>query len=157
VIELGSREADVKPRILVVDDQPDIRQLLRNVLQHRGYDVMTAEGASAALEILKLDAMPDVILLDVQMPHVDGWGALSAIRDEYGYEGPRIVMCTVKSHPRDLIHGWTSGCDGYIWKPFDMARLTDEIEQVLKRGYTERAKVRRTAIGEAQMLLRQIS
>jgi DNA-binding response OmpR family regulator len=66
-------------------------------------------------------------------------------------------MCTVKSHPRDLIHGWTSGCDGYIWKPFDMARLTDEIEHVLRRGYTERAKVRRTAIGEAQMLLRQIS
>ena len=157
MVKLETREADVKPRILVVDDQPDIRKLLRTVLNRRGFDVMTAEGGPEALEILKLDAIPDLILLDVQMPRMDGWDTLSAIRDEYGYEGPRIVMCTVKSHPRDLIHGWTSGCDGYIWKPFDMGRLTEEIEQVLKRGYTERAKVRRTAIGEAQMLLRQIS
>jgi DNA-binding response OmpR family regulator len=157
VIELEPREADVKPRILVVDDQPDIRLLLRNVLQRRSYDVVTAEGGPEALEILKFDAMPDLILLDVQMPKMDGWDTLAAIRDAYAYEGPRIVMCTVKSHPRDLIRGWTSGCDGYIWKPFDMRRLTDEIEEVLKRGYTERAQVRRTAIGEAQMLLRQIS
>lgn len=147
----------MKPRILVVDDQADIRKLLRTVLQRKGYDVTTAESGSEALEVLKLDAMPDLILLDVQMPKMDGWGTLDAIRHEYGYEGPRVVMCTVKSHPRDLIHGWTSGCDGYIWKPFDMGRLTVEIDQVLNRGYTERARVRRTAIGEAQMLLRQIS
>jgi DNA-binding response OmpR family regulator len=145
------------PRILVVDDQPDIRKLLKTVLQRKAYDVATAASGSEALQILRLDAMPDLILLDVQMPKMDGWDTLAAIRQEYGYEGPRIVMCTVKSHPRDLIHGWTSGCDGYIWKPFDMGRLTEEIEHVLGRGYTERARVRRTAIGEAQMLLRQIS
>ncbi len=144
---MGTRQAERKARILVVDDQPDIRKLLRTVLNRRGYDVMTAEGGPKLLEILKLDTAPDLILLDAQTPRMDGWGALQAIRDEYGNEGPRIVMCTVKSHPRDLIHGWTSGCDGYIWKPFDKGRLIDEIAQVLKRGYTERAKIRCTASG----------
>ena len=147
----------MQSRILVVDDQADIRKLLRTVLSRKGFGVTTAASGPDALEVLKLDAMPDLILLDVQMPKMDGWDTLDAIRREYGYEGPRVVMCTVKSHPRDLIHGWTSGCDGYIWKPFDLGRLIEEIDQVLERGYTERARVRRTAIGEAQMLLRQIS
>jgi CheY-like chemotaxis protein len=115
---MTSRTAEPTSRVLVVGDQPDIRKLLKTVLQRRGYEVMTAEGGPEALEVLKLDAMPDLILLDVQMPKMDGWETLNAIREEYGYEGPRVVMCTVKSHPRDLIH---------------------------------------QAIGEAQMLLRQIS
>jgi DNA-binding response OmpR family regulator len=66
-------------------------------------------------------------------------------------------MCTVKGHPRDLIHGWSTGCDGYIWKPFDVQLLVDEIEHVLDRSALERARVRRSAIGEAQVLLRSIS
>ncbi len=147
----------MKPRILVVDDQSDIQHLLRTVLHRQGYEVSTAVSGPDALDVLKLDAMPDLIVLDVQMPEMDGWETLRAIRNEYGYDGPRVVMCTVKSHPRDLIHGWTSGCDGYIWKPFDLERLTEEIEQVLNRGHTERARARRAAIGEAQMLLKQIS
>jgi two-component system KDP operon response regulator KdpE len=144
-------------RILVVDDQPDVRDLLKTVLSMRGFDVATAEGGPEALELLQLDAMPDLILLDVQMPQMDGWDTLSAIRSNYGYEGPRVVMCTVKGHPRDLIHGWSTGCDGYIWKPFDVQLLVDEIEHVLDRSALERARVRRSAIGEAQVLLRSIS
>jgi DNA-binding response OmpR family regulator len=147
----------MKHRILVVDDQPDIRELLRTVLEIKGFEVAVAESGPEALEVLRLDAEPDLILLDVQMPDMDGWDTLAAIRTRYGYEGPRIVMCTVKGHPRDLIHGWTSGCDGYVWKPFDIKLLVEEIVQVLNRGHGERSRVRRTAIGEAQMLLRSIS
>ena len=144
-------------RILVIDDQADIRELLDAVLQIKGYAVTTAPGGPQALELLDQAPAPDLILLDVQMPDMDGWDTLVAIRERFGEAGPRVVMCTVKGHPRDLIHGWASGCDGYIWKPFDMKLLVDEINQVLNRSESERGRVRRTAIGEAQMLLRTIT
>jgi DNA-binding response OmpR family regulator len=144
-------------RILVVDDQPDIRELLDAVLQIKGFSVTTATGGPQALELLADPPPPDLILLDVQMPEMDGWDTLTAIRQRFGDEGPSVVMCTVKGHPRDLIHGWASGCDGYIWKPFDMKLLVDEVESVLARNTQDRARVRRTAIGEAQMLLRSLS
>jgi DNA-binding response OmpR family regulator len=119
--------------------------------------VSTANGGTSALKQLGEGTMPDLVLLDVQMPDMDGWDTLARIRDRFGDDGPRIVMCTVKGHPRDLIHGWSKGCDGYIWKPFDMRVLVDEITRVIERHPADRAQARRTAIGEAQLLLRSIS
>ena len=144
-------------RVLVVDDQADIRELLETILTIKGFEVATAEGGTTALQLLSNGERPDLVLLDVQMPDLDGWDTLAHIRDRYGDDGPRVVMCTVKGHPRDLIHGWSQGCDGYIWKPFDMKLLVDEITRVLERRPADRARARRTAIGEAQLLLRSIS
>jgi DNA-binding response OmpR family regulator len=146
-----------KPRILVVDDQADIRQLLKTLLEVKGYFVDVAAGGRHALDALEALNTPDLVLLDVQMPDMDGWDTLVRIKERFGDRGPRVVMCTVKGHPRDLIHGWASGCDGYVWKPFDMHLLIDEIEHVLARPAAELARVRRTAIGEAQMLLRNLA
>lgn len=144
-------------RVLVIDDQEDIRELLNAVLTLQGFDVLMASGGPRALDMLDAGTMPDLILLDVQMPDMDGWETLRSIRRRFGDDGPRVVMCTVKGHPRDLVHGWTSGCDGYIWKPFDMRALVDEIDAVLDRRQGDRVRVRRTAIGEAQMLLKALS
>jgi DNA-binding response OmpR family regulator len=66
-------------------------------------------------------------------------------------------MCTVKGHPRDLVHGWSLGCDGYIWKPFDLGLVINEVNEVLQRSSLDRLRIRREAIGEAQMLLRSMS
>jgi DNA-binding response OmpR family regulator len=142
-------------RILVVDDQPDIRGLLRAILELQGHVVSTAANGGAAIDMLRSDdTLPDLVLLDVQMPDIDGWDTLTTIRSLFGDFGPRVIMCTVKGAPRDLLHGWMLGCDGYIWKPFDMKLLVGEIERVLERGLGERARVRRNAIAEAQMLVR---
>jgi DNA-binding response OmpR family regulator len=149
----------VTGRVLVVDDQPDIRELLDMVLQIKGYDVTTVGGGPEALGLLArgdIRGGPDLVLLDVQMPDMDGWDTLTEIRERFGEAGPRVVMCTVKGHPRDLIRGWTSGCDGYIWKPFDTALLVDEVSRVIARTAEERLRIRRTAVGEAQLLLRSI-
>src|SRR5437879_4377229 len=143
-------------KILVVDDQPDIRDLLKTILTLRDFDVEEVSGGPQALE--KIEArMPDLVLLDVQMPEMDGWDTLSAIRDRFGEFGPRVVMCTVKGHPRDLIHGWATGCDGYIWKPFDLTGLVNEVKAVLERSPADRARARRTAIGEAEAMLRAVT
>jgi DNA-binding response OmpR family regulator len=141
-------------RIWVVDDQPDIRELVKAILSLRDHDVTTVPSGIEALERLTTDEHPDLIVLDVQMPQIDGWDTLSEVRLRYGDFGPRVVMCTVKGHPRDLLHGWTLGCDGYVWKPFDLKLLTNEVSTILSRDDVERARVRRTAIGEVRMLLR---
>lgn len=140
--------------IWVVDDQPDIRELLKAILGLRGHDVRLVAGGVEALELLAAHEHPELVVLDVQMPEIDGWDTLSEIRLRYGDFGPRVVMCTVKGHPRDLLHGWTLGCDGYVWKPFDLKLLTAEVAAVLARDNAERTRVRRTAIGEARLLLR---
>lgn len=141
-------------RILVVDDQPDIRELLKAILTLRDYEVDTAPGGVEALTRLSDAEHPDLVVLDVQMPDMDGWDTLSEIRLRYGEFGPRVVICTVKGHPRDLLHGWTLGCDGYVWKPFDLKLLVDEVSSVLDRDAQDRANIRRQAIGETRMMLR---
>lgn len=141
-------------RILVVDDQPDIRELLKAILVLRNYAVDAASSGVEALEHLQNLEHPGLIVLDVQMPEMDGWDTLSEIRLRYGEFGPRVVICTVKGHPRDLLHGWTLGCDGYVWKPFDLKLLVDEVGTVLRRDPMERSHIRQQAIGETRMMLR---
>jgi DNA-binding response OmpR family regulator len=99
----------------------------------------------------------DLLLLDVQMPQMDGWDTLAAIRDRFGNLGPRVVLCTVKGHPRDLIHGWALGCDGYVWKPFDLSALMSEVDAVIGRRPAERLRTRRNAIAEAETMLRAVT
>jgi two-component system, OmpR family, response regulator len=141
------------PSILVVDDQPDIRDLLLTLLKVRKYEVELAASGCLALTYLNAcNELPDLILLDVQMPEMDGWVTLEQIRHRFGEFGPPVVMCTVKGHANDLLRGWTLGCDGYIWKPFDLKVLVEQIESVLSRTQPERKGTRRNAISEAQLL-----
>lgn len=140
--------------IFVVDDQPDIRELLKAILELHGHHVELLASGCAGLSRLKEGARPDLIVLDVQMPEKDGWDTLSEIRSGYGEFGPPVILCTVKGHPRDLLHGWALGCDGYVWKPFDLKRMVEEIDKVLARDEAQRANVRRRAMGEANLLLR---
>jgi DNA-binding response OmpR family regulator len=144
-------------RVLVVDDQADIRELLKTILSLRDFDVTEAPGGPNALERLDAGETFDLILLDVQMPEMDGWDTLAAIRERFGEIGPRVVLCTVKGHPRDLIHGWMLGCDGYVWKPFDLNAIIDEVNAVLVRSSGDRVRTRRNAIAEAEGMLRAVT
>jgi DNA-binding response OmpR family regulator len=143
--------------ILVVDDQPDIRELLKTILELRGFEVEQAVGGIEALQRIANPDDFDLILLDVQMPQMDGWDTLSSIRDRFGELGPRVVLCTVKGHPRDLIHGWMLGCDGYVWKPFDLNAIVHEVNAVIERSTVDRTRTRRNAIAEAETMLRAVT
>lgn len=140
--------------VFVVDDQPDIRELLDAVLQLHGHRVELVASGCAALARLREGVRPDLVVLDVQMPEKDGWDTLAEIRAEFGEFGPHVILCTVKGHPRDLLRGWSIGCDGYVWKPFDLKRLIEEVDRVLARDDHQRAHIRRRALGEANLLLR---
>jgi CheY-like chemotaxis protein len=135
-------------RALVVDDAPDIRLLADLVLSMAGFAVTAASSGSEALRLLAGDDLPDIILLDVQMPDVDGWETLSRLRDDPRTADLPVVLCTVKGLPEDTLRGWSLGCDGYLGKPFDISGLVDELHGVLGRNDQERMALRRRRIAE---------
>lgn len=138
---------------MVVDDQPDIRDLLVAVLSAKGFQVDEARSGREAIDSMVDASLPDLVLLDVGMPEMDGWATLDEIKLRFGETAPRIVMCTVKGHPRDLLRGWSMGCDGYVWKPFDMRLLEQEVRNVIDRPETDRAPTRAAEISRIEALV----
>ena len=136
----------VGPNALVVDDAPDIRLLLRMVLSLEGFSVTEAESGRHALELLAGGARPDVVMLDVQMPELDGWETLSRIRRYPETADLPVVMCTVKSQPADLLQAWRLGCDGYLSKPIEVRSLADTLRRVMAMTGSEREALRAEAI-----------
>jgi two-component system KDP operon response regulator KdpE len=119
------------PLILVVDDDPDIRQLVAELLRLSGYESETRASGTDALVRLAERPLPALVLLDVQMPELDGWDTLRAIRQQPGLAELPVVLCTVKATHADTEMGWSLGCDGYIVKPFAIADLVQQVEAVL--------------------------
>ena len=135
-------------RALVVDDAADIRLLAELVLSMAGFTVAAASSGSEALRLLAAGDLPDIVVLDVQMPDLDGWETLARLRHDPRTATLPVVLCTVKGLPEDTLRGWTLGCDGYLGKPFEIAGLVDELRTVLDRDADERAAVRSTRIAE---------
>lgn len=138
-------------RVLVVDDDASIRQLVATVLDvERGWEVETAEDGDAALA--RLDdpdqASPDVVVLDVMMPGMDGFEVLRWLRShEWLYDTP-VVMLTARFQPEDQVSGWRSGCDGYVTKPFENEQLVEAIDLVLQAGPELRTLRRRERLAD---------
>jgi CheY-like chemotaxis protein len=119
-------------KVLVVDDDADLRYLVARVLSLAGMDVREAVGAPEALEVLRDHRdRPDVVVMDVQMPGMDGWEALRTIRGDRSLADVRVVMCTVKGSQVDVDRGWELGCDGYVTKPFDIEELVGTVQGVV--------------------------
>ncbi len=116
--------------ILICDDAPDLRLVMRLTLEAAGHTTLEAEGGGEALELLGLSAV-DLMILDVQMPGMDGWAVLKAVRRTPAIATLPIIMCTVKLSRDDLVRAWTEGCDGYIGKPFDLRELTAMVNDSL--------------------------
>ncbi|MGZ4126925.1 MAG: response regulator transcription factor [Actinomycetota bacterium] len=140
--------------ILLVDDDEDIRFLHQIVLKTAGYETVLADGGKSVLDMLAAGHRPDLIVLDVQMADLDGWAVLQAVREHEGTSHIPVIMCTVKSGPRDLARGWRMGCDGYILKPFNINDLTGQVAVVLRRSPAERELTRQRALAELEELMR---
>ena len=138
----------VSYRALVVDDAPDIRLLAELVLSMAGFTVTTASSGKDALSQLGAGDLPDIVVLDVQMPELDGWETLRRLRREPRTADLPVVLCTVKGLPEDALKGWSLGCDGYLAKPFDIALLVDEVQCVLRRDCFEREALRHVRTAE---------
>jgi two-component system KDP operon response regulator KdpE len=119
--------------ILVVDDEPQIRRVLRSTLSSNGYDVIAARNGLEAIEMVMRER-PDLILLDVNMPEMTGLEA--CIKIQLSFEGP-IIMVTVRNSEHDKVVALDSGADNYIVKPFSVGELLARIRAALRRSSSE--------------------
>jgi two-component system, cell cycle response regulator DivK len=118
--------------ILYIEDNIDNRTLIRRILTAEGYDLMEAGNAKEAMEILK-SIRPGLILMDINMPDVDGYTLTAQIRATSGFEGVPIVALTANVMRGDRERSLEAGCDGYIQKPIDIDLLPQQIERYLRK------------------------
>jgi two-component system, OmpR family, response regulator len=123
--------ADAKATILVVDDNLDNVEILRAFLESRGYAVSEAPDGSSALA--KMDEVrPDLVLLDVMMPGIDGWQVCRTIKNHPDHgASTKVVMVTAKGAFEDKFEGLRSGADDYVVKPVDFKDLLEKVERNL--------------------------
>jgi DNA-binding response OmpR family regulator len=122
-------------RVLVVDDEADIRELVRELLGRAGYDVVEAPNGSEALKVFYAQ-QPDFVILDVQMPILDGWETLTRIRE---VSDVPVLMLTARAEELDKVRGLRAGADDYITKPFGRQELLARVSANLRRAGTREA------------------
>ena len=119
------------PRILIVDDTPANVHILQARLAAHGYDIVTARDGEEALAAVKT-AQPDLILLDVMMPKLDGFEVCRRLRADASIPFIPIIMVTAKSNPEDIVAGLEAGGDEYLTKPVDQAALVARVKSMLR-------------------------
>ena len=127
----NSNSAGSELRILVADDEDRIRKLVGDFLSRKGFEIMEAADGGDALRIAVNEPEPDLVILDVMMPVLDGWTVLSEIRRKSNIP---IILLTAKSTESEQLGGFRLGADDYITKPFSPSLLVARVEALLKRA-----------------------
>ena len=121
---------NARPRVLVVDDDEDIRTLVRELLERAGYTVDEAENGRAALRNL-FSSAPALVILDVTMPDLDGYQTLERIRD---LSDVPVIMLTARTQELEKVRGLSAGADDYVAKPFGRQELLARVQALLRRS-----------------------
>lgn len=120
-------------RILVADDDEDIRMLVVMRLQHSGHDVAQAGDGAAAVESCRQDA-PDLVVLDLMMPGMNGLDACRTIRSDPALASTPVILLTARAQSSDVEAGLAAGADDYITKPFSPRDLAERVDALLAQG-----------------------
>ncbi len=131
-LHIGDGSDMTQANILYVEDNADNRTLVRRVLMADGFGVLEATNAGEAMELLKT-AHPDLILMDINMPDVDGYTLTMRIKNIPGFQNVPIIALTANVMRGDREKSLEAGCDGYIQKPIDIDTLTQNIERFLRK------------------------
>jgi CheY-like chemotaxis protein len=137
-------------RVLVVDDEYDIRYLVQAALEH--CEVLTAADGPSALALLR-HAKVDAILLDVMMPGMDGFSVLRRIRGDQQYKSIPVIMLTAKAGEDDHVKAFRDGADAYLTKPFGVDDLDTTIATVTGRTPAQRIAARAEELNRAKLLV----
>ncbi|WP_339623846.1 response regulator [uncultured Winogradskyella sp.] len=117
-------------KIIIVDDEPNIVMTLEYTFKKHNFEVYIARDGSEALEILK-SVIPDVIMLDVMMPKVDGYQTLKLIKENKQLKHTKVVFLTAKNKASDIEKGLKLGADKYLTKPFSVKKIVSEINALI--------------------------
>lgn len=146
-------DGNSRTRVLVVDDEAPIRLLCRVNLEAEGMEVLEAPDGIAGVETARAER-PDVILLDVMMPGMDGWQVAEALVDDQSTNHIPLIFLTARAELRDRARGLELGGVDYITKPFNPVELAPVVEELLQRVRAgERDELRREKIAELRTLL----
>lgn len=134
-------------KILIADDNPKIRTMVHELLREQGYITIDAKNGQEALDRMQAE-QPDLMLLDVKMPKLDGFAVIRRVRT---YSDVPIIMITSKKSEQDVIKGFDLGADDYITKPFRMRELLVRIRAILRRGVPAGGEANIVQIGDIQL------
>jgi DNA-binding response OmpR family regulator len=139
-----------KLKVLVADDEPALRKLLKTNMELEGYETLEASNGAEVLECVERDN-PDIILLDIMMPVMDGWEVMTALAANPEYS-QKVILVSAKASDDAQLQGWELGADEYITKPFDLEALLQRVRDVAARTEAESEARRAEAISELQNL-----
>ncbi len=135
-------------RVLIIDDEADLVAGIEDTLVRDGYEVVTASDGAEGLT-KATECAPDIIVLDVMMPKMDGYAVLAALREK-GIRTP-VVMLTGRGAEEDKVRGLDTGADDYITKPFSMKELAARVRSVRRRHAEEAGKIHEFTFGNVQL------
>lgn len=122
-----------KSKILVIDDEDDFQDIIRQILEPAGYEVISAGAGAAGLQSMRQDR-PDLVVLDINMPIQDGYAVCREIRASDQFANMPILMLTIRNSDAEIIRGLDQGADDYLAKPFDHGELKTRIQHLLDRA-----------------------
>ncbi|HEY4628912.1 MULTISPECIES: response regulator transcription factor [Flavobacterium] len=117
-------------KILIVDDEPNIVMSLEYTFKKNNFEVFIARDGQEALEILK-NQLPDVIILDVMMPMVDGYATLEQIKKDERLKHCKVIFLTAKNKEKDIEKGLSLGANLYVLKPFSVKKLVEQVQGLI--------------------------
>ena len=124
--------AETAKRVLLVDDEPGLREAVQAYLEDSDFQVRTASNATDGLELLQQET-PDVLISDIMMPEVDGYTFLKQVREDPRYKSLPVIFLTARGMTSDRIQGYNAGCDAYLSKPFDPEELVAMVTNLIER------------------------
>src|SRR5262245_66555064 len=154
----GRRRADVREspttprlgRVLIVEDEQDVAELIRFHLVREGYDVRLALNGAEALRQVR-DFRPEVILLDIMVPQLNGWEVCRRLKQEPETRAVPVIMVTGRVEEGDKVLGFELGADDYVTKPFSPRELVARVRAVLRRGRTAESTSKKTHLSSGEL------
>jgi DNA-binding NarL/FixJ family response regulator len=137
-------------RLLLIDDDPNLILLVKDYLEFRGYEVVTAENGREALELLEQDT-PDMIICDVMMPEMDGYSLVEHVRKDVRMNWIPVLFLSAKGQSQDRVKGLSTGADVYMVKPFEPEELVAQVESSLKQASRLMVRQSKGADGNPKM------
>jgi len=131
-----TKDISRKKKILVVDDEKDLTALVSLHMKMAGFEVLTANNGEKALDLSR-EEKPDLIILDLMLPKIDGWEVCKRLRQDPGISNIPVIMLTARAETEDKLKGFEAGADDYVTKPFSPRELVARVKRVLARAETK--------------------